>query len=201
MNESKEGLKRGEDGLIRCGWCGDDEDYIRYHDHEWGREQRGDDEIFERLSLEVFQAGLSWLTVLRKREQFRKAFAGFKISRVALFDDRDLQRLASDPGIIRHRGKIRSTIRNAQRALDLIHEFGSLHLYLKDFRPQKRQSPLTFEAARLLSQSEQSQRLSHDLKKRGFLFVGPTTCYSLMQAIGLVDDHLQGCFRSSFSGH
>jgi len=149
----------------------------------------------------VFQAGLSWLTVLRKREQFRKAFVGFKISRVALFDDRDLQRLVSDPGIIRHQGKIRSTIRNAQRALDLIHEFGSLHLYLKDFRPQKRQSPLTFEAARLLSQSEQSQRLSHDLKNRGFQFVGPTTCYSLMQAIGLVDDHLQGCFRSSFSGH
>jgi DNA-3-methyladenine glycosylase I len=179
----------GEDGLARCWWCGDDPLYRSYHDDEWGRELRGDDALFELLSLEGFQAGLSWLTILRKREGFRAAFAGFSIERVAEFDERDVERLLGDAGIIRHRGKIEATIGNAVAALELP---GGLSEHVWDYAPPARPGRLTSRAA-MPSLTPESSALSKDLKRRGFRFVGPTTVYAFMQSAGLVDDHLDGC--------
>ena len=190
-----QGLRRDERGLSRCWWCGDDPLYVAYHDREWGLPVVDDTRMFEKLSLEGFQAGLSWLTILRKRENFRAAFEGFKIEKVARFTRRDVNRLLKDPGIVRHRGKIESTINNARRAIELIEQFGSLAGYAWRFEPNPPMRPKRLDYRSLLQQSTSAESLamSKDLKKRGWSFVGPTTIYAFMQAMGLVNDHLTGC--------
>jgi DNA-3-methyladenine glycosylase I len=176
-------------GIARCGWCGEDPLYRSYHDGEWGRPTRGDDAMFELLTLEAFQAGLSWLTILRKREAFRAAFAGFAIKRVAEFDERDVARLLGDAGIVRHRGKIEAAIGNAVAALEL---GGGLSRLIWEFAPAARARRLS-TLADIPAATTESIALSRELGSRGFRFVGPTTAYALMQAAGLVDDHLEGC--------
>lgn len=193
MAETSNGLITGSDGRARCWWCGDDQDYLRYHDEEWGREVTDDVRLFEKICLEGFQAGLSWLTILRKRDNFRAAFAGFDFHRVSRFTARDVTRLLNDAGIVRHRGKILSTINNAGRALALLDDFAGLHPYFRQFQPAPRPRPLTWSQARTLTTCPEAVALSKDLKKRGWSFVGPTTCYAFMQAMGLVNDHLAGC--------
>lgn len=181
--------------MKRCAWPGSDELYIRYHDEEWGRPVADDRRLFEKICLEGFQSGLSWITILRKRENFRRAFAGFDPESVARFGARDVQRLLKDAGIIRHRGKIESTINNAKRALDLIDEHGSLAAYFWSWEPPAETRPRRLTHAQLvkMSTTPQSEALSKDLKRRGWSFVGPTTCYAFMQAMGLVNDHIEGC--------
>ena len=178
-----------------CLWPGSDELYIRYHDDEWGRPVTDDRRLFEKICLEGFQSGLSWITILRKREHFRKAFSGFDPAAVARFGGRDVQRLLKDAGIVRHRGKIESTINNARRALELIDEQGSLAAYFWSWEPSATARPRRLTHAQLMKMSTtpQSTALSKDLKKRGWTFVGPTTCYAFMQAMGLVNDHVEGC--------
>lgn len=178
-----------------CTWPGSDQLYIRYHDEEWGRPVTDDRRLFEKICLEGFQSGLSWITILRKREHFRRAFAGFDPARVARFGARDVQRLLRDAGIVRHRGKIESTINNARRALELIDEKGSLAGYFWSWEPAPESRPRRLTRARLMKMSTtpESIALSKDLKKRGWTFVGPTTCYAFMQAMGLVNDHVEGC--------
>lgn len=173
----------------RCTWALSDEIYIRYHDEEWGRPVTDDTRLFEKLCLEGFQSGLSWLTILKKRENFRKAFRGFDIDRVARMGPRDVERLLKDEGIIRHRGKIESAINNARRALALRDEFGSLAAYFWSFEPEA----VAFTGT-IPGETDASRALSKDLKKRGWSFVGPTTCYAFMQAMGLVNDHAAACF-------
>jgi len=182
--------------MKRCWWPGEDELYIAYHDREWGRPVVDDRRLFEKICLEGFQSGLSWITILRKRENFRKAFKNFDPAVVAKFGARDVQRLLKDAGIIRHRGKIESTINNAGRALDLIDEKGSLAAYFWSWEPEATSRPkkITRDAIKTMSITEQSIALSKDLKKRGWTFVGPTTCYAFMQAMGLVNDHVDDCF-------
>ena len=189
------GLVKGDDGLVRCWWGASTPDYAAYHDTEWGRPVLDDRRLFEKICLEGFQAGLSWLTILRKRENFRAGFANFEILRVARFGKRDVTRLLKDAGIVRHRGKVESTINNARRALGLAEEFGSLAGYFWRFEPdpQSRPSRLTRGALAEMSTSPESIALSKDLKRRGWSFVGPTTMYAFMQAMGLVNDHLDGC--------
>ena len=189
------GLWAAGDGLARCAWCRGADDYILYHDTEWGRACRDDRRLFEKITLEGFQSGLSWLTILRKRENFRRAFAEFDIERVARFTARDVARLLGDAGIVRHRGKIESTINNARRCADLIDECGSLAAYVWRFEPDPRSRPrkLTWAVLRTLSATPESAALSKDLRSRGWTFVGPTTMYAFMQAMGLVNDHLHGC--------
>lgn len=195
MEHVAEGLIRGEDGLDRCFWHGGLEDYRRYHDEEWGRPVTDDIRLFEKICLEGFQAGLSWLTILRKRQNFRAAFAGFDFHHVARFGDEDIARCLADAGIIRHRGKIVSTINNARRAVDLEIEFGSLSRYFWSYEPDTSERPPRMDYATLRANptSPTSIRLSKDLKKRGWTFVGPTTVYAFMQAMGLVNDHIEGC--------
>ena len=178
-----------------CTWPGSDELYIRYHDEEWGRPVIDDRRLFEKICLEGFQSGLSWITILRKRENFRRAFAGFDPAAVSRFGARDVQRLLKDAGIIRHRGKIQSTINNARRALELIDEQGSLAAYFWSWEPEASARPRRVTRAQLIKMSTtpQSIALSKDMKKRGWTFVGPTTCYAFMQAMGLVNDHIEGC--------
>jgi DNA-3-methyladenine glycosylase I len=180
----------------RCSWAGSEEIYLRYHDEEWGRPVTDDTRLFEKICLEGFQSGLSWLTILKKRQNFRKAFRGFDIAKVAKMGDRDVERLLLDAGIIRHRGKIASTINNAKRALELQAEFGSLAAYFWSFEPHPTARPdrLTSEVLRTMAETDASRALSKDLRKRGWSFVGPTTSYAFMQAMGLVNDHLEGCF-------
>jgi DNA-3-methyladenine glycosylase I len=188
-----ERLFTGEDGATRCWWCGTDPLYVAYHDDEWGHPVTSDVRLFEKLCLEGFQAGLAWITILRKREAFRAGFAGFDIEAVAGFGDADVARLLADAGIVRHRGKIESTINNAGRALDLLAEFGAIHSYVQRFRPERHVQPTltsSFHAS-----TPESTALSKDLKKRGWSFVGPTTMYAFMQAMGLVNDHIVGCER------
>jgi DNA-3-methyladenine glycosylase I len=197
---AKKGLVEHDDGITRCWWAGNDADYLRYHDKEWGRPPANDHRLFEKVCLEGFQAGLSWLTILRKRENFRLAFKDFDFTKVARFNERSVARLLRDEGIIRHRGKIEATINNARRAPEIIDEFGSLTKYFCQFAPTARQRPRRFDHATLmkLAQTPQSQALSKDLKARGWKFVGPTTMYALMQAMGLVNDHIEGCkFREA----
>jgi DNA-3-methyladenine glycosylase I len=179
------GLAPGPDGKLRCSWGVSAPDYVAYHDREWGFPVTNDHRLFEKLCLEGFQAGLSWLTILRKRENFRAAFAKFDPAKVAKLGARDVKRLLGDAGIIRHRGKIESTINNAKRALEVIDERG--------FTPTDRPKLMTLEALREMSTTPASIALSKDLKKRGWTFVGPTTVYAFMQAMGLVNDHLAGC--------
>jgi DNA-3-methyladenine glycosylase I len=183
------------DAVVRCGWAGSDPLYVGYHDREWGRPVVSDNRLFEKLCLEGFQSGLAWITVLRKRERFREQFHGFDIRKVAAMTDADVERLLQDPGIIRHRGKIVSTINNARRALEIIEERGSLAAYIWSFEPKAGQGPRVM--GEIPSETEASRALSKDLRKRGFSFVGPTTVYAFMQAMGLVNDHVDGCFCSA----
>jgi DNA-3-methyladenine glycosylase I len=189
------GLALGPDGKPRCFWGVSAADYVPYHDREWGFPVVDDQRLFEKLCLEGFQAGLSWLTILRKREAFRAAFAGFDFTEVARFGARDVTRLLGDAGIVRHRGKIESTINNAKRAVELVDEMGSLAKYAWSFVPPAEERPrkLTREALGTLGKTPTSARLSKDLKRRGWTFVGPTTVYAFMQAMGLVNDHIEGC--------
>jgi DNA-3-methyladenine glycosylase I len=190
-----DGLVVGEDGKRRCSWGGSTPDYIPYHDNEWGRPVTDDRRLFEKICLEGFQSGLSWLTILRKRENFRAAFAGFDFDKVAKFTARDVTRLLKDEGIVRHRGKIESTINNAKRAGELRDEFGSLAAYFWSHEPAPKDRPKKLDLAtlRAMPTSPGSVALSKDLKKRGWSFVGPTTVYAFMQAMGLVNDHIEGC--------
>lgn len=191
-----EGLVRNEDGVTRCWWGGGDQlAYRAYHDDEWGMPVTDDVRLFEKLSLEGFQAGLSWLTILRKREAFRRAFAGFDYRVVARFGPRDVERLLVDASIVRHRGKIESTINNAARMLELVESEGSLASFVWRFEPPAAARPrrMTREALLELAQTDASRALAKELKRRGWSFVGPTTVYAFMQAMGLVDDHLEGC--------
>lgn len=191
-----EGLVRDEDGIARCWWGGGDSaEYRAYHDDEWGRPVTDDRRLFEKLCLEGFQAGLSWLTILRKREAFRRAFAGFDVEVVARFGERDVERLLGDASIVRHRGKIESTINNARRALELVDAEGSLAAYVWEFEPEPSLRPELVTRGWLAehAQTDASRALARDLKRRGWSFVGPTTIYAFMQAMGLVNDHLDGC--------
>ncbi|MCI4661986.1 MAG: DNA-3-methyladenine glycosylase I [Neomegalonema sp.] len=183
----------GEDGQARCWWCGQDPLYQRYHDEEWGWPVTDDRRLFEKICLEGFQSGLSWLTILRKREGFRAAFANFEIDEVAEFGEADVARLLEDAGIVRHRQKIESTINNARAARQLRDEMGSLSAYFWKWEhaPDERPSPLCRQ--NIVGQTPTSTALSKDLKKRGWRFVGPTTAYAFCQAMGLVNDHMPGC--------
>lgn len=178
--------------LHRCSWAGSEQIYLDYHDREWGRPVVSDTRLLEKLCLEGFQSGLSWLTILRKRENFRAAFHGFEIEKVASMGQADIERLLQDAGIVRHRGKIASTINNARRALEIQAEFGSLAAYFWGFEPEAGRGPARI--GEIPSQTEASKALSKDLRKRGFSFVGPTTVYAFMQAMGLVNDHVESCF-------
>lgn len=177
----------------RCWWCVGDPDYLRYHDREWGRPVADDARLFEKICLEGFQAGLSWLTILRKRDNFRGAFHGFDIESVAPMTKRDVNRLLRNEGIVRHRGKIESTINNANRALEAIDEFGSLSAYLWRFAPPINRLRVYRTGQTLLTQTTESTALTKDLRARGWSFVGPTTMYAFMQAVGMVNDHLARC--------
>ncbi len=188
------------DGQARCSWCNQGEafaDYVHYHDNEWGQPVSDERRLFEKITLEGFQSGLSWITVLRKRDNFRAAFAGFEFEKVARFDSVDVERLVLDAGIIRHRGKIVSAINNAQRVCDLIdaHGPGSLAKLVWSHEPPPKARPkiITPEIASTLAQTDESLALSKALKKLGFSFVGPTTMYAFMQSMGVVNDHLHGC--------
>ena len=187
----------GADGKARCGWAGAPEIYVAYHDDEWGVPQHDEVRLFEKLCLEAFQSGLSWLTILRKRESFRAAFAGFVPEKVAAFGPDDVDRLLADAGIVRNRAKIEAAIANAQATLDLPDGLSPL-LWSFAPDPATRTRPRSF--AELTPTSPESTAMSKDLRRRGFKFVGPTTAYALMQACGLVDDHHAGCFRSGLSG-
>lgn len=182
-------------GLMRCWWCGEDPQYQMYHDTEWGRPATTDQTLFEKVCLEGFQSGLSWLTILRKRDNFRKAFAGFDIEKVSRFTERDVERLLQDSGIVRHRGKIEATINNAIRAGELIAEKESLGSYFWSFAPAVPfgQDGTSSHPSGLATTSPSAIALSKDLKKRGWKFVGPTTMYSFMQSMGLINDHIDGC--------
>jgi DNA-3-methyladenine glycosylase I len=188
-----DGIVHGEDGVARCWWADSAPEYRAYHDHEWGFPVADEVRLFEKLSLEGFQGGLSWLTILRKRESFRRAFAGFDYERIARFDQRDVERLLRDPSIVRHRGKIEAVINNAGRAVELVAQAGSLAAHVWRFEPAARPRRLDRAALAGLSQTPDSQALARDLRRRGWRFVGPTTVYAFMQAMGLVNDHLDGC--------
>ena len=191
-----DGILEGEDGVARCRWGGGaDLVYRAYHDDEWGMPVTDDVRLFEKLTLEGFQSGLSWLTILRKREAFRQAFAGFDFTRVARFGKRDVERLLGDASIVRHRGKIESAINNARRAEEVVEEAGSLAALVWRFEPPRSARPrrVTRETLMGLTQTDESRGLAKELKRRGWSFVGPTTVYAFMQAMGLVDDHLEGC--------
>ena len=189
------GLFAGADGALRCRWCQATPAYQHYHDHEWGLPVTDDRRLFEKLCLEGFQAGLSWLTILNKREAFRAAFANFEAERIVRFDAADVARLMLDAGIVRHRGKIESTLNNAARVIELRVEFGSLAAYAWRFEaaPASRPKRITYAALKAMSSSPESVAMSKDLKRRGWSFVGPTTVYAFMQAMGLVNDHVEGC--------
>ena len=183
----------GDDGVARCPWGQSAPDYRAYHDTEWGRPVHGDGAIFERLTLEAFQSGLSWLTILRKRPGFRAAFAGFDIAAVAAFDDRDRERLMADAGIVRNRAKVDATIANARAARALLDDRGesALDALVWSFAPEAR--PRRRRISEVPATTAESTALARELKRQGFVFVGPTTAYAAMQAMGLVDDHLDGC--------
>ncbi|MEE9384799.1 MAG: DNA-3-methyladenine glycosylase I [Nannocystaceae bacterium] len=195
MPPTPKGILVDETGIRRCEWAGQTPDYCAYHDNEWGMPTTDDPPLFEKVCLEGFQAGLSWLTILRKREHFRRAFKAFDVGAVARFNRRSVDRLLGNAGIVRHRGKIESTINNARRALEVIEERGSLAAYFWDFEPHTSARPrrINQAALRRLNTSAASTALSKDLKQRGWTFVGPITMYAFMQAMGLVNDHLEGC--------
>jgi DNA-3-methyladenine glycosylase I len=185
-------LVEGDDGAARCWWAGDDPLYVAYHDAEWGRPVHDDVRLFEKLCLEGFQAGLAWITVLRKRAAFREVFRGFDPEVVAGFGEADVARLLDDARIIRHRGKIEATITNARAHLDLVADVGSLDAFVWGFAPAVQPQPPRVRSD-LPAETPESRALSKELKRRGWRFVGPTTCYAFMQSMGLVDDHVVGC--------
>ena len=195
MSDHAPGLIEGPDGRLRCHWHGNLPDYLAYHDREWGRPVVDDRRLFEKICLEGFQSGLSWLTILRKRENFRAAFANFDFRVIVTYTEDDFERLLRDPGIVRHGGKIRSVINNARRAVELCEQEGSLTRYFWRHEPPQEERPQRIDLAtlRTLAKTETSTRISKDLKKRGWTFVGPVTVYAFMQAMGLVNDHLHGC--------
>jgi DNA-3-methyladenine glycosylase I len=189
------GVAVGSDGVLRCWWANDDPLYRSYHDTEWGRPLADDRRLFEKICLEGFQSGLSWLTILRKRENFRRAFRSFDPHAVARFNSRSVDRLLTDTGIVRNRAKIESTIHNARRCLALIEEFGSLAAYVWSFEPDSRARPRSFDRPTLteIGVPDEATEMGKDLKKRGWSFVGPTTLYAAMQSAGLVNDHMSRC--------
>jgi DNA-3-methyladenine glycosylase I len=195
MSDTPGLFTHADDGLARCTWCQATPAYRHYHDHEWGFPVDDDRRLFEKLCLEGFQSGLSWLTILNKREAFRRAFDGFDAERMARFGEADVQRLLGDAGIVRHRGKIEAALHNAQRVLALRESFPSLAAYVWQFEPEAASRPVrvTLDAARAMTTSAASVAMAKDLKRRGWRFVGPTTAYAFMQAMGLVNDHLHGC--------
>jgi len=194
-NSDNTNLHTGEDGITRCYWGKVDLDYQKYHDEEWGRPTTDDFRLFEKICLEGFQSGLSWLTILRKRENFRKAFCGFNFNQVAQFNEKNVKLLLQNSGIIRHRGKIEATINNAQRAIEIVNEFDSLTSYIWQWEPKSAESHIGKGDYNhpIPSITTTSVALSKDLKKRGWKFFGPTTAYAFMQAMGLVNDHIEGC--------
>jgi DNA-3-methyladenine glycosylase I len=194
-----DGVLPGADGLPRCWWCVGDAVYEQYHDLEWGQPVGDDRRIFEKLCLEGFQSGLSWLTILRKRDNFRKAFRSFDVQALAGFTSRSVARLMRDAGIVRNRAKIEATLNNAKRCIELVDEVGSLAAHVWSFEPdvRSRPSPLDWDTLLQLGVNPEAKALSKDLKRRGWAFVGPTTLYSTMESIGMVNDHVEGChFRS-----
>ena len=191
----RELIKAYDDGVNRCSWPGNNELYVAYHDEEWGVPRQGDDEMFERISLEGFQAGLSWITILKRREHFRKAFKNFEISKVAKMTDKDVERLMQNEGIIRNRLKIQSTIRNANLILDLQGQGESISEIVWSFAPPVSKRTVSAKSFEWRATTPESDALSKHLKKLGFGFVGSTTMYALMQATGFVNDHAPGCFR------
>ncbi len=195
MNIPDDGLIIGSDNKSRCWWHGDIDEYIKYHDEEWGCPVNSDRQLFEKIILEGFQSGLSWLTILRKRENFRNAFDNFNYKKIVKYSDTDIERLVKDVGIIRHRGKIVSTINNAARVQEIIKEYGSFSAYIWQYEPKKKDRPtkINYKTLSQITQSAKSVALSKDLKKRGWSFVGPTTCYAFMQSMGIVNDHIEGC--------
>lgn len=195
MPKLKDGLYADDANTPRCFWCKGHADYEAYHDNEWGYPVDDDIRLFEKLCLEGFQSGLSWLTILRKRDNFRKAFKGFDFKKVARFGEKDVERLLQDAGIVRHRGKIEATINNAQRALELVEEAGSIAAFVWRYEPDAKARPkrLTKAALMKMTQAPESAALSKDLKKRGWKFVGPTTMYAFMQSMGMANDHIEGC--------
>jgi DNA-3-methyladenine glycosylase I len=195
MEIPPDGVTAGDDGIFRCWWCGTDPLYRSYHDSEWGRPVGDDRRLFEKVCLEGFQSGLSWLTILRKRENFRKAFKSFDPESVARFNSRSVDRLLGDSGIVRNRAKIEATINNARRCLDLIDERGSLAAYIWSFEPPKTVRPrrLDWETLVQMGTGEEAKAMSNDLKRRGWAFVGPTTLYSVMESVGLANDHMSAC--------
>ena len=190
-----DGLAKGDDGVVRCFWGDSAPEYRAYHDTEWGFPVDDDRRLFEKLCLEGFQSGLSWLTILRKREAFRQAFAGFDFEQVARFGEKDVERLLGDASIVRHRGKIEATVNNARRAVELVEEEGSLAAYAWRFEPDPATRPKrpTWSVLLEMSTTPESKAMAKDLKQRGWRFVGPTTVYAFMQAMGLVNDHVHGC--------
>ena len=191
------GLAIGPDDRSRCAWCEGRDDYRTYHDEEWGRPETDDRALFEKVCLEGFQAGLSWITILRKRDDFRRVFAGFEIDAVAGFGEAEVERLLSDRSIVRHRGKIEAAIHNARLAQRMRAEFGSLAAFFWSYEPAPAERPAVIDHASVPATTPEATRLSRDLRRRGWRFVGPVTCYSFMQAMGLVNDHLEGCdFRA-----
>lgn len=193
--DGRDGLIEGEDGCARCFWQGNLPDYQAYHDEEWGRPVADDRRLFEKIVLEGFQSGLSWLTILRKRENFRSAFAGFDFEAVARFTEKDVERLLLDAGIIRHRRKIESAINNAQKACDLVETEGSLASFIWRFEPPASERPerVDWDSLRAMTETDQSRALAKELRRRGWSFVGPTTLYAFMQSVGIVNDHIAGC--------
>ncbi|HEX6874720.1 MAG TPA: DNA-3-methyladenine glycosylase I [Nocardioidaceae bacterium] len=188
-----DGLLLGADGRLRCRWAGSTPEYLDYHDEEWGRELRGDRALFERLTLEAFQSGLSWITILRKREAFRAAFHGFDVVQVAAFEEEDVLDLLQDSGIVRNRAKIEATIANARAVLDLGESFSDL---LWSFAPE-RDRPAPRSTDDVVATTAESKAMAKELKRRGFRFVGPTTAHALMQATGMVNDHMLDCWVRS----
>jgi DNA-3-methyladenine glycosylase I len=201
VTRERAGLFADEGGCWRCRWCAATPLYQDYHDREWGFPVTDDRRLFEKLCLEGFQAGLSWLTILNKREAFRRGFANFDAEQVARFGSADVERLLADAGIVRHRGKIESAVNNAQRVLELRAQFGSLAAYAWGFEPGAGSRPqrITQAALQTMTTSPESVAMSKDLKKRGWSFVGPTTVYAFMQAMGLVNDHVEGCHARSLA--
>ncbi len=187
--------------VVRCPWCGTDELYMKYHDEEWGKKVESDHVLFEFLVLESAQAGLSWITILRRREGYRNAFSNFDVEKVAAYNEKKVEELVQDASIIRHRGKIASTVRNAQIFMDIQQEFGSFYNYLYSFMPEKK--PIVNALADMKSaptHTAESDAIAKDLKKRGIKFFGTTICYAFMQAVGMVDDHLNNCsFKRSIA--
>jgi DNA-3-methyladenine glycosylase I len=187
------GANRSADGRRRCGWCGADPVYVAYHDDEWGRPVVDDLRVYEKLCLEGFQSGLSWITILRKREAFRQEFKGFDPTEVARFTGRDVEHLLADASIVRHRGKVEAAIANARATLEIQEHHGSLAALVWSFEPSRRGRPVPGRLGQLPSTTPESAALAKELRRHGYRFLGPTTAYAAMQSLGLVNDHLRGC--------